>query len=140
MKRFLPVYYSFGAVSAAFLFVFYVFLEPPFLSYGNLPFPVLTPFVNAGQAVHIVVERCSTDTKTRVYGVSHRLVGATTTTILPATQASVEPGCNKATSAINVVPVDTPAGRYIVDGTAEVQGTIRAVTVQWQSQPFEVVP
>ena len=130
-------YVSMGAASTVFLAVYYVFLEPAFLSYGNLPFPVLTPEVHPGQPVLLKVHRCNSDKVTRVYGVSHRMIGPETL-LLPASPTSIEPGCHEGVSALNVVPLGAKPGIYRVRGTAEVQATIRAVTVQWYSEPFEV--
>jgi hypothetical protein len=122
---------------------FYVVMdEPPFLSYRNLPFAVLTPLVKPGEPVKLNVVRCNSDSKTRVYGLSHRLlsVDGGTSVILPAGTVSIEPGCSDEISAINVIPPGTAPGLYIVEGYAEVQATLRSVSVRWVSQPFRVIP
>ena len=118
---------------------YYVFFEPPFLTYPNLPFPVLTPKVKHGDAVQLDVRRCNSDTKTRVYGLAHSLVGETVTILLPAMPTSLPPGCAQAVSVINVVPQGTPPGTYHIEGYAEVQGTLRTYSIPWRSAPFEVV-
>lgn len=118
---------------------YYAFLEPPFLSYGNLPFPVLTPRVKDGNVVLLDVSRCNSDTKIRIYVVAHSLVGETMTILLPALPTSIRPGCSQSFSAINVVPLNTPPGTYHIEGYAEVQGTLRTSSIAWRSESFEVV-
>ena len=118
---------------------YYTFFEPPFLTYGNLPFPVLTPRVKDGNAVLLDVRRCNSDTKTRIYALAHSLVGETMTILLPAVPTSIRPGCSQSFSAINVIPLNTPPGTYHIEGYAEVQGTLRTSSIAWRSEPFEVV-
>lgn len=127
---------------AGFIFR-YFFFEPPFLEYTNLPFPVENPVVAPGETVRLLVRRCNTEDKTRIYGISHmmRPVGddKATPIVLPATQASVAPGCEVAISTINTVPSNVAPGMYYIDGYGEVQGTIRNHFIHWYSKPFEVV-
>lgn len=122
------------------LFAYFAYFQPPFLSYGNLPMPVRTPHVHPGDPVELTVVRCNSDNKTRIYGVSHQLVHVDggEVIVLPASQTSVEPGCHESVSAINVVPPGTPPGLYVIEGYGEAQATLRAVSVRWVSQPFEV--
>lgn len=127
---------------AAWAAVYFVALEPPFLSYQKVPFPVLTPIVKPGEPVLLSVARCSTDTRHRMYPIAHRLVpldGGRAILLAPSF-ASIEPGCHTSTSSINVVPKHTPPGRYRVEGHAETQGTIRTALAHWSSDEFEVVP
>ena len=118
---------------------YYAFLEPPFLTYGNLPFPVLTPQVRDGNTVILDVQRCNADSKTRVYAIAHTLVGETMTILLPTVPTSIRPGCSQSFSAINVIPPNTPPGTYHIEGYAELQGTLRAFSIAWRSASFEVV-
>ncbi len=117
-----------------------IFFEPPWLVYSNLPFPVRTPVVHPGSPILMDVSRCSSATQTRVYIVSHRLINVRDNTvyILPATTASIEPGCNTVVSSVNIVPKGAPPGRYRVSGFGEIQGIIRTSLVSWQSEDFDV--
>lgn len=135
-----------AAVALAYLSLlwmgaWYGFLEPPFLSYRNLPFPSERPVVLAGQPIPLRVVRCNGDTKTRNYLISHRLIrldAAQPPTILTAGSVSIEPGCTSETSKANVVPADQEQGHYFVEGFAEVNGTIRTHSIHWYSEPFYV--
>ena len=118
---------------------YYAFFEPPYLTYENLPFPVLTPVVHDGEPVLLMVGRCNNDDKTRIYGISHRLVGEHLTILLSAVPTSIEPGCTTAISAVNVIPKGVPPGTYHIEGYAEVQGTLRTSSVSWRSATFQVV-
>lgn len=120
------------AISTALLF------EPPWLSYTNLPFPVLNPVVKAGHVVLIQVSRCSTDKGTRLYAVSHTLEGQSQSIILPSSVAPIEPGCMTRIVATNRIPESTPPGRYRLVGYGEIQGIIRTHSVRWHSEYFEV--
>lgn len=116
--------------------------EQPYLSYGNLPFPVLTPIVKPGQAVQLTVSRCNDDSRQRVYGIARTLVPLAPglkAYVLPSGSASVDPGCTTAISSVNVIPLGVPPGRYWIQGSAEVNGSIRTFVVAWRSMPFEVI-
>lgn len=119
------------------------FLERPYLSYGNLPFPVLTPRVKPGEPVLLEVLRCNSDDRQRVYGMGRTLVPLDSrgpSYVLPAGAASIDPGCNTSVSAVNVIPLGVPPGRYYVQGSAEINGSLRTFVLHWASQPFEVIP
>jgi hypothetical protein len=51
----------------------YGWLEPPFLTYRNLPFPVVRE-PRPGEAVLLTVWRCNADDHERSYAISHVLV------------------------------------------------------------------
>lgn len=139
MTTFLRVLNALCLIAVIGIGGYYGFLEPPFLTYGNVPFPVLTPRVKDGGTVLLDVRRCNSDTKTRIYGIAHSLVGETMTILLPALPTSIRPGCSESFSAINVIPVDTPPGTYHIEGYAEVQGTLRTSVIPWRSEPFQVI-
>lgn len=132
---------SISMASLVIMAVWYGFLQPPYLSYGNLPFPVLRdPY--PGEAVLLRVRRCNSDDKTRVYAISHRLVSETPGTpdiVLPAALASVPPGCTTSNSVANVIPMGTPPGRYVVEGFGESSTLLRDAPVFWYSEPFSVL-
>lgn len=121
--------------------VWYAFLEPPYLSYGFQPFPVLNS-PHAGEAVLLHVSRCNSSLKTSTYLISHTLVNLDTgaRVVLAPGIVSLEPGCTDEVSAANVTPRTTPPGRYIVTGFAEIQGRIRTTSIKWSSGPFTVLP
>ena len=117
-----------------------VFFEPSWLSYTNSPFPVLNSPVQAGTAVQLQVDRCSTATISRVYGLSRTLYSERSEILLPAGVTSIDPGCKPVVSASNIIPAGTPPGTYRLRGYAEIQGVVRTNSVEWESQPFEIVP
>ena len=125
------------------IFAYLLWLEPPYLSYPDLPFKTVTS-VRAGEVVELVVKRCSTALTTRVYQLSHTLIDAETgetVAILPGTVASISPGCHTQKSRVNVTPPDTKPWRlYRIDGYAEVPGTFKLNLVHWYSQNFWVYP
>ena len=126
--------------------LYYLFLEPPWLSYRNIPFEPMVRQVHAGEVIPLRVSRCSTASTKRTYRFSHSLVRAdepnpaTFPIILPDTVVSIDPGCIDVISMANTVPAHTPAGRYYAIGIVELQGTFRQMLVEWHSQTFEVIP
>ena len=116
--------------------------EPPWLTYEQLPFPLVRPDepVYAGGAVPLFVTRCSTATTARSYSLSHTLINLDTNerTILPAGSASIEPGCRAVNSTANILDTSTKPGNYLLEGYAEVNGRVRTTAVHWYSVPFVV--
>lgn len=131
-----------GALAVLFigLLTYLVFLEASWLTYTNSPFPVLNSPVKAGSAVQMTVARCNSTDVTRVYGLSRTLKCTGGEVVLPAGLASIRPGCFTAVSMVNVIPTGTPAGTCTLHGSGEIQGVVRAISVAWESAPFEVVP
>jgi hypothetical protein len=125
---------------AGALYMYATRIEQPYLYYQNLPFPIGSQVI-AGEAVHLAVERCSRADETRSYGTTHTLtdVDSKQSVLLPNVEVSIEPGCHRSISKINVVPADTKAGRYIVGGVATVEGTFVTHKVAWYSEPFDVI-
>lgn len=122
------------------LLAYLVFLEAPWLTYTNSPFPVLNSPIKAGSAVQMTVARCNSTDVTRVYGLARTLKCNGGEVVLPAGLASIKPGCTTALSAVNVIPTGTLAGTCTLHGYGEIQGIVRTISVAWESQPFEVVP
>ncbi len=133
--------YGLLALQMALLgFVGYAYLEPPYLSYGNVPFPVLTPVVKAGETVVLDILRCNRDTRPHTYVTARQLVRTDgTITALPAATVWLQPGCETGRSAINVIPKETPPGKYRVFGWTEITDRIFPTTMEWSSDVFEVV-
>lgn len=140
------IYRGLGLLATLFLVVYYLFLEPPFLTYENLPFKVRGTVFHPGDTVPMMVNRCSSSSTVRNYVLSHTLIRVDKPQeeiILPSTVVAIRPGCESAVTMVNFVPKTWedkpfPAGTYRMDGYAEVQATIRAVSVHWHSEPFEV--
>lgn len=140
VKRLGNVIASLGWFAGLAVIAYLIWFEPPWLSYQSLPFRVVTPIVSPGDTVLLEVGRCSTASTVRVYGISHTLRNTATgeTTVLPATSSAIRPGCKTVPSATNTVPINTSPGIYVVDGYAEVPGTVRTSLVHWYSETFEV--
>jgi len=140
------IYRGFGLLAVCFLVVYYLFLEQPFLSYEDLPFKVEGKVFHPGDIVPMMVNRCSSSSTVRNYVLSHTLIRVDKPQeemILPSTVIAIRPGCNSAVTMVNFVPKawedkPFPPGIYYMDGYAEVQATIRAVSVHWRSETFEV--
>lgn len=142
LNTLLPVFSILGAICGSLL-VWAFFLETPFLSYQNLPFPPDLSTVRPGQVMPLTVERCSTARGIESYTVTHELRNERAdlpAITMPAMLVTVQPGCHKSISLVNLVPAVTPAGVYRIHGVAIVQGSIKSFAVPWSSQPFEVAP
>jgi hypothetical protein len=121
--------------------IFFLFFDKPYLTYKNLPFPAITQVVHAGDVVILDIIRCNADKQTHVYNTTHSLVEVKKEvyTILPDVRVKLEHGCTQGKSEVNRTPINLPAGRYKVIGTAEVPGLLRMHQVDWFSQEFDVV-
>jgi hypothetical protein len=61
--------------------------------------------------------------------------------VLPATFADASNGCEQTTSTRNVLPAETPAGSYFLEGVARYVGPSgRSGSTYWRSETFSVVP
>ena len=129
-----------GTLTVLFVVVlaYLVFLEPPWLSYTNTPFPVLNSPVRAGTAVQMLAGRCNSARVTRTYALSRTLKCKGYEIILPAGLVAIDPGCITVVSAVNVIPLGAPAGTCALHGYGEIRGVIRTISVAWESAPFEV--
>ena len=113
---------------------------PAWLSYSGTPWEVQnTP--RPGDSVMFEVQRCNNSGRGRSYDVSRFMINTASgmRTILPAGLVSILPGCNTEISAINIVPMGTAPGTYVLEGYAEVDNGRVPITVYWSTQPFEVV-
>lgn len=133
---------TFGAliIIAGALYMYSAHIEQPYLYYQNLPFPADIT-VLAGEAVELSVERCNRTAKVRTYRTTHALIDVDSrqSVLLPNVEVSIEPGCHRSASRINVVPPDTKSGRYFVAGVATVEGAFVTHRVAWYSEPFDVI-
>ena len=122
-----------------------IWFEPPWLTYTNSPFPLEKTQLKRGEPMVLRVERCSTATVTRLYGLSRRLEcnetssGALKTVTIPPSTKDMAPGCYGITSRDVLVPQNTPIGWCRLHSVAETQGVVRSHTVETQSKLFEVI-
>lgn len=119
-----------------------VYFEEPFLSYKGMPFHVQGPTYAGGPAVGII-QRCSSADSTRSYTTSRgfqKMGSGQPPTILPSIDTTIEPGCEPATSRMNVVPDGTVPGYYRFFGVAQVRGLFVTHEVRWDTDFFEVIP
>lgn len=143
----LTVFHSLLAAAAmlsslvAAVVIWSLYVEAPYLRYQNLPFPVLEK-ATAGEAVALMVERCSSAKKTQTYTTTHVLINIKTglSELLPDVTVTIEPGCHRAISRINGIPQRTAPGVYQLQGTAVVDALIGHKEVPWYSEIFQVLP
>lgn len=130
-------------IACAALLGWALFLEKPFLTYENLPFPPQIQKVRPGEVMPLVVRRCNSASSVRFYDVTHelrRVDRPEPPRIMKGERVKIDPGCRQGLSTVNEVPLDTPPGVYIAAGLGIVEGTVRTFAVPWYSQPFEVTP
>lgn len=125
-------------VAAAYFWSAY--LEKPYLSYKNLPFPT-TGKVPPGERLAVSVERCNRHQITEAYSTTHGIRNEATQQIdiLPNIEVTVEPGCHLDDSKINVVPEKQAPGFYTFFGVATVRGLLVDHQVRWNSETFQVI-
>ena len=114
--------------------------SPAWLSYSATPWEVINQ-PRPGDSVLFEVKRCNSSARGRSYDVSRFMINTSSgmRTILPPGIVSILPGCNTELSAINIVPMGTVPGTYVLEGYAEVDNGHVPVTVYWSTQPFDVV-
>ena len=117
------------------------YIESPYLSYENLPFPV-TGKVTVGQPVVYPVLRCNSRATNQEYRTTRtlqRMGSGQAPVVLPGFDVTVEPGCRPAVVRMNIIPDGTPPGFYRVYGVATVRGLFVDHQVGWNSDFFEVI-
>ena len=122
-------------------YIYSAFFEEPWLSYREMPFAVHGPVTAGGPASSHVI-RCNSTKTSKSYTTTRgfQKMGANAPPILlPSLDLTVEPGCEKAISRINIVPDGTLPGWYRFTGTAAVHGFLVWHEVQWGTNFFEVV-
>lgn len=117
-----------------------VLLPEPFV-YTHLPYRVLNNPVVAGGWSRHEISRCNNDGAALIYSYTRQLVNADTQVMftLPPGLSSMDPGCHTIISVVQVVPADTPPGRYYLRGVVAVQGRWRSMNVPYYSEMFGVV-
>lgn len=120
----------------------YGFLQPSWMSYKNIPFPVRGVPVRAGDAVIVTIERCNRGKVARQFLSSRSIVNDQTGISSSLREDSkappqAEPGCVIVESVVTI-PASTTAGHYHLSGAAQIDGEIMSRVVPWQSESFEV--
>jgi hypothetical protein len=135
---------SFPAL-ALLLIVFYeILIAPPVMEYRDLPFTVETEVVHPGESISLIVNRCVSDPIAPDpvnYTFTRNLVrvdGPVIKTVLPDGGSDADHGCTVSRSLINLIPENTPSGRYYVEGTSTVPGRFKVTIARWRSQEFSV--
>ena len=132
-------------ISTVATVVWALFIDQPYLSYKNLPFPTTIQKVRAGEVIPLRVYRCNDTDTVQVYTVAHLIVSLDKelpSFVLPPNElVPIEAGCTEAVSMINRIPQEAPPGTYSVVGVARIPMLLgRKALVPWHSQPFEVMP
>lgn len=131
--------------------IYYAQYEEPWLSYPNLPFKVTTKTVEPGHDVIFVADRYNTGPR-RSYTVSRSLhcQQFAIDVLLASASVPVRAGYSEddvpvpipqkmtGPDGVTAIPLP-PGGPCYVDGTAEVQGTIRRFLLDWRTDEFYIV-
>lgn len=110
------------------------------LSYRNLPFPVVTTTLEAGQTFVASVHRCNNQRQELSYTYTRQLTNQHTGVryLLAGGHDLLQPGCAVTELRLNVIPSDLPPGVYILSGVSTARGRWKTVDVPWETQPFTV--
>ena len=116
-------------------------IEPPPLSYTNLPFPVLNSPVAVGTPIVMLIARCADSRAEQPYIVSRELVRVDDRLRIPLspTRNMARSGCEEYRAQTATLPDDIDPGIYVYRGVASVQGWFRNYSVSWETEPFEIV-
>ena len=125
--------------SVVLIFIWANYIEKPYLSYGNLPFEVITK-PRVGEVIELRVERCNSTNKTQSYNTTRAVLNLKTKEVITMADArvSIDSGCHRGPSRLNKLPDKLPAGLYKISGVALVPGSVIRFEVPWYSEPFEI--
>ena len=118
------------------------YLERPFLSYKNLPFPVTPEAVVPGQQISFVVVRCNSSHEIQQLVSTRALVPEDSimkAIIFDYIFVNVEPGCTPPTSLTATIPLGTAPGFYRIAGKSKVKGLAADHEVSWNTERIKVV-
>lgn len=129
-------------MGAALASVFYfLFLEPPYLVYRNIPFEPMVKAIYAGEVIPMKVSVCNNASRPTTYTLARSLQDVNTLALISMSDVLIRsvPGCRESISLAHVVPHGVAPGKYRLIGQTEIEGTLRTFKVGWDSQPFEVM-
>lgn len=108
----------------------------PWLSYGNMPFPI-TGTAYPGDKVLLELIRCNRTNEPQQLRSTSALIPEDKTLAaisLEDVSVTVQPGCSPLTHRMNIVPLGTPSGYYRYAGVATVKGLMVDHKVPWNSE------
>ena len=117
------------------------YVEKPWLSYRNLPFP-MTEQAYPGGKIEFVVVRCNSSNEVKQIVSTRALVPEDTTMmsiVFDFVFVNVAPGCSPAVTLSTNVPESTPPGFYRYVGKSKIKGLISEHEVDWNTTLLEVV-
>src|SRR5260221_9513906 len=135
------------SIPAVFIILLQV-LEPSPISDSGEPFSVLTNPAKVGQYITYSVTRCVNDPFVSfpfIYGRAVELVGEDGQKgrigLPNSTSVVTHSGCETLPLTVGPVPLQTPPGKYHMEGTVTSIGRFRLSpsTFLWRSESFEVV-
>ena len=116
----------------------------PYLSYPEPVFQTVEKVVHPGEVLHLKLRRCNSDTVAHIYPLSRKLVGPSTSVVLPILSVAIEPGCHPMEiSGLQTIPLSdeagpTKPGTYHIEGFGQVVGEVNTWNVHWRSVDFKV--
>ena len=117
------------------------YVEKPWLSYRNLPFP-MTEQAYPGGKIEFVVVRCNSSSEVKQIVSTRALVPEDITMmsiVFDFVFVNVAPGCSPAVTLSTNVPESTPPGFYRYVGKSKIKGLISEHEVDWNTTLLEVV-
>lgn len=130
----------------AFMFAWYGFLEPSWLSYPKgSRFEPVRPAFAPGEPIALNVFRCNSSGEQQLYLIGARLVQldpppgpGELPVILAGAPVLIQDGCLPEISKASIAPLDTKPGTYFIDGLSKADGRWRSSNIPWTSAPFVV--
>lgn len=121
--------------------IWVLYIEPPFISYHNLPFPHSGTITYApGDTAHTLVVKCNSSPNHIFYSTANAMINEETQKVVafPEIPLVATPGCQTESTADMVVPLDTPEGIYHFYGVTTVSGGYSMHNIPWETQSFMV--
>ena len=144
----LAVIFSCLTMMAVGVTVYQTMTDKPYLSYQNMPFPVVEPHSGAfhpGDSLTYKVMRCNSQTTFKSFRVARMLAHEDGSNyIMPSVVVPLPPGCSKSISNITVLPMESqadiplPPGRYRIIGTSSIDGINQTFEVPWSTEWFDI--
>ena len=130
------------ALCATGFIIYLMVFERAYLSYPDLPIQVLKKNVYPGEILPLKITRCNASSKQKLFMTSRFIsnVGSDQEVlVLEPLGIVVQPGCVTKIAMFTRIPESTRPGRYQIAGTASIPGIIRDFSVDWYTQPFDVM-